>query len=576
MPASLRPGRLLAPSLCVLLAPRFCIAATDDPIHELIDATLSTLWMQPYYTLAGLILASSIITLLVARRRLRNRQPGQARRAMMNGQDSSRPLAVDRPRRESEKRFRETFDQAALEQANSLHQGLIETMRNAAHAMDRAKQRGRDGNPVVDPATNSISDNREDWAARIAQALHNDELCLLYQPIVNMREGAVAGVEALVRCRHPDHGLLLPNGFLPSIEGSELTRALDRWVLQRAITDLAGWFEHGLSPRLHVNLSAHSLLAEDFVNGVQTIVDNTPSVTGDQISLEILETAALEDLETVTGVIRRCKAFGLRFALDEFGTGYSSLTYFRHLPADTLKIDQSFVRNMLRDQGDLRLVESVIGMARAFDRTVVAEGVESEEHGTMLLRFGCDLGQGDGIGRPMPSEEVAQWLHDYQHPRQWRSATARVWRPEDLPLLTMEAEHRGWVERLIQPATGDSEESRISTDGRGCRFGRWYQTDGMRQYGQMDAFKDIDALHQRVHKLGENLLDMRENGEVPDDEAIEQLRMASNALIDRLTMLQEAVIERHDAMDSVKPQRRPHSKGQEPLDLADPDWASPT
>ncbi len=327
-------------------------------------------------------------------------------------------------------------------------------LRNADHAMYIAKQRGRNGYQFFDPATNSISNNRKDWAARIAQALQNDELCLLYQPIVNMREGDVAGLEALVRWRHPERGLLLPSAFLPIIEGSELMRELDRWVLQRAIADLAGWFEHGLSPRLHVNLSAHSLLADDFIDGLQATFDNTPGVTGDQISLEILETAALEDLEAVTGVIRRCNDLGLRFALDDFGTGYSSLTYFRHLPADTLKIDQSFVRDMLRDQNDLRIVESVIGMARAFDRTVVAEGVESEEHGTMLLRFGCELGQGYGIARPMPSEQVAQWLQDYQHPRQWRSATARVWRPEDLPLLTMEAEHRGWVERLIQLASG--------------------------------------------------------------------------------------------------------------------------
>jgi hypothetical protein len=318
------------------------------------------------------------------------------------------------------------------------------------------------------------------------------------------------------------------------------------------------------------------LLADDFLDGLQASLDETPGVTGDQISLEILETAALQDLEAVTGVIRRCNDLGLRFALDDFGTGYSSLTYFRHLPADTLKIDQSFVRDMLRDQGDLRIVESVIGMARAFDRTVVAEGVESEEHGTMLLRFGCDLGQGYGIARPMPSEQVAQWLQDYQHPRQWRSATARVWRPEDLPLLTMEAEHRGWVDRLILQASGDSNDLPISTDDRLCRFGRWYQTDGMQHYGHMDAFKDIDALHQRVHKLGASLLEMRANGDPPDDKTLEQLRMASNALIDRLTMLQNAVIESHSAAEPDQPDTRPHSKDQEPLDSADPDWASPT
>jgi diguanylate cyclase (GGDEF)-like protein/PAS domain S-box-containing protein len=452
-------------------------------------------------------------------------------------------------------------------------------LRSADHAMYMAKERGRNGYQFVDPATDSFGSNRKDWTARIAKALQTDEFCLLYQPIVNMREGGVAGMEALVRWQHPDRGLLLPSAFLPMIEGSELIRDLDRFVLQQAIADVADWFQAGLSPRLHVNLSAHSLLAEDFIDGVRAAFENTPAVTGDQVRLEILETAALQDLEAVTGVIRRCNELGLQFALDDFGTGYSSLTYFRHLPADTLKIDQSFVRNMLRDQSDLRIVESVIGMARAFDRSVVAEGVESEEHGTMLLRLGCDLGQGYGIARPMPPEQVAQWLKNYQHPRQWRSATARVWRPEDLPLLTMEAEHRGWVDQLIAHARSDGEDRPMSTVDRLCRFGRWYHGDGMRRYGHMDAFKDIDALHQRVHQIGEGLLQMRQNGDPLPDEILEQLRMASNALIDRLTMLQNAVIESRDATESDRPDRphgRPRSEDDKPDDLAAPDWASPT
>lgn len=448
-------------------------------------------------------------------------------------------------------------------------------LRHADHAMYGAKQRGRNGYQFFDATTAPSGNGRENQAARIARALEDDEFCLLYQPIVNMREGGVAGMEALVRWHHPERGLLLPGTFLPVIEGSELIKQLDRWVLQQAITDLSGWLEQGLPPRLHVNLSAHSLLADDFVDALRALLDGSPAVTGDRISLEIMETAALEDLEAVTDVIRHCKELGLQFALDDFGTGYSSLTYFRHLPADTLKIDQSFVRDMLRDQDDLRIVESVIGMARAFNRCVIAEGVESEEHGTMLLRFGCDLGQGHGIARPMPSEQVTQWLLDYQHPRQWRSAAARAWRPEDLPLLTMEAEHRGWVEQLILLASEGGEDLSIPTDDRLCRFGRWYQTDGVRQYGHMDAFKDIDALHQRVHEIGANLLRMRADGNPPDDANLEQLRMASNALIDRLTMLQNAVIESHDERRPERPDARFRPNKPDPSDLTDPDWASP-
>ena len=418
-------------------------------------------------------------------------------------------------------------------------------LRHADQAMYLAKQRGRNRFQFFDPTTDDLATAHRDRLRSIARALEEDELCLVYQPIVDMRRGRVEAVEALVRWRHAEHGLMLPSAFLPLIEGGDLIRQLDRWVLQRALEDLALWTRQGLSLRLHVNVSAHSLTEASFIPSVESLIAAHPGLQPEQVGLEILESAALEDLDAYTDVIRNGSAAGLRFALDNFGSGYSSLTYFRHLPADIIKVDQGFVRNMLRDQDDLRIVEAVIGLGRAFSRSIIGEGVESEAHGLMLLRFGCDLGQGNGIARPMPAEQVVPWLQSYRQPRHWHSAAANIWKPEDLPLLTMETEHRGWVDAILRQARGDANATPPAQDEQNCRFGRWYNTDGRRQYGHLGVFRDMAPLHSSVHALGAELMDQHRRGEAPTREMLDRLRAASDALIDRLTLLQSAVIDRN-------------------------------
>ncbi|MCC6136202.1 MAG: EAL domain-containing protein, partial [Gammaproteobacteria bacterium] len=147
-----------------------------------------------------------------------------------------------------------------------------------------------------------------------------------------------------------------------------------------------------------------------------------PTVPPQALELEVVESAALQDILAVSSLIRECQRFGVAFALDDFGTGYSSLTYLKRLPAETLKIDQSFVRDMLHDPEDLAIVSGVIGLARSFQRQVIAEGVESAEHGVLLLELGCDLAQGYGIAQPMPAADLPGWVASYQPPTVWMDA----------------------------------------------------------------------------------------------------------------------------------------------------------
>jgi len=255
---------------------------------------------------------------------------------------------------------------------------------------------------------------------RIRLALSHNELVLHYQPKVNMRSGQVVGAEALIRWQHPDRGLLAPSEFLPVIEDHPLAVDVGEWVIDTALTQIERWHEVGLHlQQVSVNVGARQLQQGDFVARLKSILAKHPQVNPANLQIEVLETSALSDMTQVSKVIEECAQIGVMFALDDFGTGYSSLTYLKRLRVALLKIDQSFVRDMLEDADDLAILEGVIGLAAAFKRQVIAEGVETIEHGTALLKLGCELAQGYGIARPMPGAEMPTWVAAWQPDDAW-------------------------------------------------------------------------------------------------------------------------------------------------------------
>jgi EAL domain-containing protein (putative c-di-GMP-specific phosphodiesterase class I) len=225
-----------------------------------------------------------------------------------------------------------------------------------------------------------------------------------------MRTGQVTGVEALVRWQHPEHGLLPPASFLPVIEEHQLSVSLGDWVIDNALAQLSEWNRMGLDLPVSVNVSARQLQQPDFVARIHALLADRLGVQPSSLELEILETSTLADLGQITELMHACQRIGIRFALDDFGTGYSALTYLKRLPAEILKIDQSFVRDMLHDPNDLAIVKGIIGLAQAFGREVIAEGVENESVGKALLSLGCEMAQGYGIARPMPGAAIPGWL----------------------------------------------------------------------------------------------------------------------------------------------------------------------
>ncbi|SDJ35063.1 putative bifunctional diguanylate cyclase/phosphodiesterase [Billgrantia gudaonensis] len=292
-------------------------------------------------------------------------------------------------------------------------------LRHATQAMYRAKQRGRDTYHCFDPDLDQALQVRQERRRRFAQAIDGDELRLHYQPQVDMASGEVVGVEALVRWQHPQEGLLAPGQFLPDIAGTSLEVDLGEWVLSQALCQLQAWREAGITLPVSVNISPAHLLQEAFPERLAVLLEGNPQVPARLLNLEVLETAAMHDVDTAMAVIRRCQTLGVHVAIDDFGTGFSSLTYLRQLPVDLIKIDKSFVRDMLTDPGDMAIIESIIYMANRFDRAMLAEGVESLEHARALFRVGCTLAQGFGIARPMPATHVPKWLDEWPLRQEW-------------------------------------------------------------------------------------------------------------------------------------------------------------
>lgn len=292
-------------------------------------------------------------------------------------------------------------------------------LRHADQAMYVAKQRGKNRYHRFDQELDRIALIRGETLTQIEAALLNDQFELYFQPKVNMRLGQVLGAEALIRWQHPERGLLLPAAFLPDIEGTELVIALGNWVLTRALDHLEHWQHMGLNIVISINIAPRHLLHQDFVETLKAGFAAHPQLRPGCLELEILETAALADIARVTAVMQECQKVGVGFALDDFGTGYSSLTYLKALPAETLKIDQSFIRDILGDPEDLAIVAGIINLTAAFKRQVIAEGVETDAHGSLLLTLGCDNAQGYGIARPMPAADLPAWINNWHPNREW-------------------------------------------------------------------------------------------------------------------------------------------------------------
>ncbi len=283
-------------------------------------------------------------------------------------------------------------------------------LRHADQAMYVAKQSGKNRFHLYDAMHDQRVRSLHEGRRRIAQGLETGEFELYYQPKQDLTSGDIFGVEALIRWNHPERGILSPAEFLPIIENSEQDVQLGEWVIKNALAQLFAWERAGLDLQVSINISAQHLQITGFVEDLGRELSHYPKLRDGALQIEVLETAALEDIAQSSEVIDACRKMGVTFALDDFGTGYSSLVYLSKLSADTLKIDQSFVQGMSFNKGDRAIVQGVIALANTFGRHTVAEGLEDSALKEQLLEMGCGSVQGYSIAQPMPAGEIAGWL----------------------------------------------------------------------------------------------------------------------------------------------------------------------
>ncbi len=415
-------------------------------------------------------------------------------------------------------------------------------LRHADQAMYRAKEAGKNTYHIYDAEQDRVIQARRLQREQIRRALENQELRLYFQPQVDLISRQVVCVEALIRWLHPDRGLLMPGAFLPDIQGSTLEVAVGEWVIQAAIQQYQDWLCSGLRIPISINIGANHLLRPNFAAKLQQEFAAHPGLDPGQFELEILETAALSDIEQAMNVVAECKSMGLGIAMDDFGTGYSSLAYLRRLPGDVLKIDRSFVRDMLTDPGDMEIVESVVRLSHTFGRTVVAEGVETLKHAALLTWLGCRRGQGFGIARPLPAQEVPEWIKQWSARHEWPEleiddATADHY-PE-LPILAVAQNHRWWMHRIHDALAQATAEGLAALGPDHCPFDRWYQGLGKDSFGGIAEFRLVGDSHDRLHRLVGDLASRLQTDDSASVAASDrqQLQIASDTLMADLRRL---------------------------------------
>ncbi len=281
-------------------------------------------------------------------------------------------------------------------------------LKNADTAMYHAKNAGRNNFQFYAKYMNERTLSRLNMEAKLKKALERNEFILYYQPQVESATSTIVGVEALIRWEHPEMGLVSPNEFIPIAEETRLIIPIGEWVLRTACAQMAVWHKAGFNKiRVGVNLSSLQFRQGNIVKTIKNILATT-GLDPQYLELELTESMVMQNVEETIATLWQLKEMGLKLSIDDFGTGYSSMSYLKRFPLDTLKIDRSFIKDIMTDSSDAAITKATIGLAQGLELTTIAEGIETKEQLTFLRKQGCDQIQGYFISRPVPAEKVEQ------------------------------------------------------------------------------------------------------------------------------------------------------------------------
>ncbi|MEI7841576.1 MAG: EAL domain-containing protein [Gallionellaceae bacterium] len=417
-------------------------------------------------------------------------------------------------------------------------------LRHADQSMYEAKQAGKNCYRLFNPSHQDQQLSNQATLQKIGKALIAGQFVLYYQPQVDCRQGRVIGVEALIRWNHPILGVLSPSEFIPLLEHDDLIITMGEWVIREALRQLAEWRQLGLDLTVGINIAARQLHQNCFTEHLAKLLAEYDTDVVSRLTIEIVETAALEDINLVAEATQQCRELGVHVAIDDFGTGFSSLTHLKHLRVDELKIDRSFVLGMLQNSEDLAIVNGVIGLASSFKHRVVAEGVESIDHILTLLELGCDVMQGFIIARAMPAAEVSTWLNKFEPDPLWQLSGSQRPSRDYFELLMAETNHRHWINSEVQNLRYTSTDFNPQTllNYEQCQFGRWYYGNGKHHFGKEAWFRAIEPLHQSIHQSALKVAEyLRANNEIDAARASEKLNQQHYELDAMLKELRRSI-----------------------------------
>jgi diguanylate cyclase (GGDEF)-like protein/PAS domain S-box-containing protein len=390
-------------------------------------------------------------------------------------------------------------------------------MRHADRAMYQAKLAGKNRYRLFNALDDQHTIQKHSQLHEIEHALSNNEFVLHYQPKVNMKTGVVFGAEALIRWIHPERGLIPPLEFLPIIGGTDLEIKIGGWVINEALRQLEKWRLQGLELEVSINISSYHLQSALFMDELESAMSVHPKVDSQHLQLEILESSALSNINQISNIIKACRStLGINIALDDFGTGYSSLTHLKNLSAGTIKIDRTFVRDILDDPNDYAIIDGVIGLADSFNREIIAEGVETDNQGLMLLVMGCNEAQGFGIAKPMPADDVSVWIGNYIPNEKWINYGNQERSLHDKKIELFRITFKQWTDRFItniQSSHKDIELWPIMASTK-CHCGLWIRRARQEQLFKQSWLDKLDVVHDEIHHVAYKLLLSYQKGEI--------------------------------------------------------------
>ncbi len=441
-------------------------------------------------------------------------------------------------------------------------------LKHADVAMYKSKNSGKNKFTFFDTASDKKIKANYKALNKIKKSLEDNNFILHYQPKLNSITGEIVEVEALARWRHPMLGIMQPTEFLPLIQNdNELNEMFDSWVIHEAICQLVQWQNMGLFIKICINISPKQFKQKKFVQKIKDeFVKNNISLEYlSHIEFEILESDVVDDLNRSNRIIKECKELGLSFALDDFGTGYSSLVHLKELSIDAIKIDNSFVANMLENSEDMAIVQAIVALASAFDIRVSAEGAENIEQVLSLMEMGCDEVQGFAIAKPMPANELVSYITNLTPDPRWRLASHTLPSRIDFELLLAESNHKYWVEMIISELSKSTPNlSLVHIDHKGCRFGKWFEKNRSKNYKITPSFKDLDTAHQEIHKLSHTLLETipKENRTITQEEIAKFYHLSAKLIeiLDKIRVEVEKQKKQQSVVNKILQKREQYGK----------------